>query len=381
MVPRPLVIMGISEALDALPVTLLTGPRQCGKTTIAREICGTRGGTYYYLEDPETPLQPESAKLVLKEKTGLVVIDEVQRQPSLFPLLRVLADRPHNKARFLLLGSASLALVRGASETLAGRIAYVEMGGFSLFEVGVAAQDDLWTRGGFPRSTLAETDALSLLWRKQFVQSFLERDIPQLGIRVPAIALRRFWTMVAHLHGQIWNAALLARSLGTKEDTARHYLDIVTGAFMVRQLPPWFENTRKRLVKAPKVYVRDTGVLHALLGLGDKAALQAHPKLGFSWEGFAIEQILSLSCGQSAAYFYKTHGGTELDLLLVRGKDRIGFEFKYEDSPRTQKAMHVVLEDLRLDKLWVVTPGEERHPLTSHIEVIPLAQCLRELAT
>ena len=360
-------------------MTLLLGPRQCGKTTVARAVWGMEGGTYFDLEDPETPLRPEIAKAVLGDLRGLVVIDEIQRQPELFPLLRVLSDRKSSPAKFLLLGSASLDLVRGVSESLAGRVAYVDMGGFDLHEVGVSAQDRLWLRGGFPRSFLADADGLSSEWRSNFIRSFLERDIPQLGIRIPAQTLRRFWIMVAHYHGQVWNAAELARGLGTKEDTARRYLDILSGAFLVRQLPPWFENVGKRLVKAPKVYVSDSGILHALLGLKDKMQILSHPKLGFSWEGFVLEQIIRLAGAERDAYFYKTHGGAELDLLLIRNGKRFGFEVKYEDAPRLSKSMHIVAADLKIEKLWVVYPGETAFPLAERVEALPLSQCMDAL--
>jgi len=361
--------------LSQYPVTLLLGPRQCGKTTLARDIFAARGGAYFDLEDPECPLKSEIAKQVLKDLRGLVVIDEFQRQPGLFPLLRVLADRPENPSQFLVLGSASFDLVRGISETLAGRAAFVEMAGFDLSEVGVQHSTALWIRGGFPRAFLAGDDDASLGWRQNFIQSFLERDIPQLGIRIAAQSLRRFWVMLAHLQGQIWNAADLARSLGSKEDTARRYMDVLAGAFMVRQLSPWFENVGKRLVKAPKVYIRDSGILHALLGLRDLTQVQSNPKLGGSWEGFALEQVIRLAGAERESYFYKTYAGAELDLLVMRGGKRYGFEFKYADAPGTSKSMHNVMADLKLDRLWVVYPGEGRYPLNDRMEALPLAKC------
>jgi hypothetical protein len=372
MIQRPALIAHVQHALQQFPVTLILGPRQCGKTTLARMVHAEAGGTYFDLEDPETPLQPQRAKLVLQDLRDLVVIDEFQHQPALFPLLRVLADRRPLPARFLVLGSASPALVQGVSESLAGRVAYVHMSGFTLEEVGVEQMPQLWIRGGFPEAFLAADDEASDAWRRHFMQTFLERDIPQLGLRIPAQALRRFWTMVAHFHGQVWNAAELARSLGTKEDTARRYLDILCGAFMVRQLPPWFENLGKRLVKAPKVYLRDSGLLHTLLGVRDHLQVQSHPKLGFSWEGFALEQIIQMADAEREAFFYRTHAGAELDLLLVRNGKRYGFEFKYEDAPRSTKSMHVVTNDLKLAKLWVVYPGGQTAPLHEGMEVVPL---------
>jgi predicted AAA+ superfamily ATPase len=374
-IDRPVIVKRIHDALAEYPVTLLLGPRQCGKTTIARAFHKANGGAYFDLEDPETPLKPEIAKQVMKELKGLIVIDEFQRQPELFPLVRVLVDREDNPARFLILGSASTELVRGVSESLAGRVAYVDMSGFSMDEVGDDGSDNLWVRGGFPNAFLAKNDDQSYQWRLNFIASFLERDIPQLGIRVPAYALRRFWVMVAHHHGNIWNAAELGRAMGTKEDTARKYLDIMSGSYMVRQLPPWFSNTGKRLVKAPKIFIRDSGMLHALLGLKDRMQIHSHPKLGFSWEGFAIEQILLITGAEKDAYFYKTHGGAELDLLIMRGGKQYGFEFKYSDAPKATKAMHVVFNDLNLEKLWVLYPGEKSYPLAEGIDVVPLKSC------
>lgn len=354
------------------PVTLLLGPRQCGKTTIARQISRQDGGAYFDLEDPRTPLQADIAPLTLSELQGLIVIDEFQRQPRLFELVRVLADRRPLPARFLILGSASPDLVRGVSESLAGRVAYVDMTGFSLPEVGADRVVELWLRGGFPSAFLARDEEQSYQWRLNFIQSFLERDIPQLGLRIPSTALRRFWTMLAHVHGHHWNASDLARSMGVKEDTTRRYLDILTGAFMIRQLLPWFENTGKRLVKAPKVYFRDSGLLHALLGLETLVEVQSHPKLGLSWEGFALEEAIRLTGADRDAWFYKTHGGSELDLLLLRNGKRFGLECKYAAAPRATRSMHGVMTDLRLDQLWVVYPGENSYRLSERIRVVPL---------
>ena len=368
-------LQSIQSALSRYPVVLLLGPRQCGKTTLAHDIYQVRGGAYFDLEDPECPLQPGIAKQVLKHLEGLVVIDEFQRQPELLPLLRVLADRPGNPACFLVLGSASFDLIRGISETLAGRAAFIELGGFNLTETAGDQSPALWLRGGFPRSYLSESDAASIDWRQHFIQSFLERDIPLLGIRIPSHALRRFWIMLAHHHGQVWNSADLARAMGTKEDTARRYLDVLTGSFMVRQLSPWFENVGKRLVKAPKIYLRDSGILHALLGLKNVNQVHSHPKLGYSWEGYAMEQVISLAEAERDVFYYRTHGGAELDLMLMRGGKRYGFEFKYSDAPGTTKSMHIVGKDLKLDRLWVVYPGESRYQMTDRIEALPLQDC------
>ena len=373
ILPRKELYQAIMSAVNRAPVTLLLGARQCGKTTIAREIHRIHGGAFFDLEDPETPLRPDIAKTVLRDLTGLIIIDEFQRQPELFPILRVLADRNPNPSKFLVLGSSSLDLVRGISESLAGRVAYVNIGGLTLDETGPGTVNGLWLRGGFPRSFLAESEESSFAWRNDFIQSFLERDIPQFGIRIPSDTLRRFWMMTAHVHGQIWNAADLARSLGVKEDTARKYLDILSGAFMIRQILPWYENIGKRLVKSPKVYIRDSGILHALLGVRSIQPLYSHPKLGLSWEGFAMEQIIRTLAADREVFFYKAYSGAELDLLLIREGKRHGFEFKYMDAPRMTRTMHTVLRDLSLEKLFVVYPGALRYPMAEKIEAVPLS--------
>lgn len=371
MVPRPNVLGKIDSALTIHPIAALLGPRQCGKTTIARMIAEREPSTYFDLENP-VDLRRLSAPLsVLQALDGLIIVDEVQRRPDLFELLRVLVDRPENRARFLLLGSASPHLVKGVSESLAGRIGFIDMSGFDLTEVGAQERNRLWLRGGFPRSFLAADDFTSMVWREDFVRTFLERDIPQLGITIPAETLRRFWTMVAHYHGQVWNAAQFARSLGASESTARRYLDILSGAYMVRILPPWFENIRKRQVKAPKIYIRDSGILHTLLQLRTLSDVQSHPKLGASWEGFALEQVVELLDTRDA-YYWATHGGAELDLLVRVGGKHYGFEFKYADAPGASRSMHVALDDLSLERLWVVYPGKQEYALDEKISVIPL---------
>ncbi|MBW2706283.1 MAG: ATP-binding protein [Deltaproteobacteria bacterium] len=352
-------------------IVALLGPRQCGKTTLARMIEEQEPCTYFDLENPVDTRRLSAPMSVLEKLSGLVVIDEVQRRPDLFELLRVLVDRPQNPARFLLLGSASPQLVKGVSESLAGRIGFVDLAGFDLSEVGNEQRDRLWIRGGFPRSFLATEDAASVEWREDFIRTFLERDIPQLGITIPAETLRRFWTMVAHSHGQVWNAAEFARSLGTSEVTARRYLDILAGAFMVRVLPPWFENISKRQVKAPKIYIRDSGILHSLLQSHTLANLQGHPKIGASWEGFAIEHAIGFFRTRDA-YFWATHAGAELDLLVLVEGRRYGFEFKYADAPGRSRSMHIALQDLHLDHLWVIYPGQQEYALDDHITVIPL---------
>jgi hypothetical protein len=311
MIPRPQPIHQIENSFQIHPVTALLGPRQCGKTTLARLVATQEPSTYFDLENP-VDVQRLSAPLqALKNLSGLVIIDEVQRKPELFELLRVLVDRSGQNARFLLLGSASPHLVKGVSESLAGRIGFVDLAGLQLWEVGVQHRDQLWVRGGLPRAFLAASESESIQWREGFVRMFLERDIPQLGITIASETLRRFWTMVAHYHGQVWNAAEFARSIGTAENTARRYLDILAGAYMVRVLPPWFENLKKRQVKAPKIYIRDSGLFHSLLQISDLAALQGHPKIGASWEGFALEHVIHMFRTRDA-YFWATHAGAEL---------------------------------------------------------------------
>jgi len=339
-------------------------------------IAQQRPSVYFDLENPIDARRLETPMRTLDKLKNLVIVDEVQRKPELFELLRVLVDRPDNPARFLLLGSASPYLVKGVSESLAGRIGFTDLSGFDLTEIGAGQHERLWLRGGFPRAYLADDDPASMLWRDDFIRTFLERDIPQLGITIPAETLRRFWTMIAHYHGQIWNAATFARSLGTSENTARRYLDILAGAYMIRVLPPWFENIRKRQVKAPKVYIRDSGILHALLQLQTQADLQGHPKLGSSWEGFAIEQIIC-ALETRDTYFWATHAGAELNLLIMAQGKRFGFELKYADAPARQRSMLIALEDLHLDHLWVVYPGDQSYDLDHRITVIPVADLTR----
>jgi hypothetical protein len=371
MILREEAIARIDRAFRVHPAVSLLGPRQCGKTTLARMIAGREANTFFDLENPVDKRRLSVPLRALEGLSGLVVIDEVQRQPGLFELLRVLIDRPHNAARFLLLGSASPGLIRGVSESLAGRIGFVDLSGFNLFEIGPDHWIRLWTRGGFPRSYLAGNVTESLLWREDFIRTFLERDIPQFGITIPAETLRRFWTMIAHYHGQVWNAADFARSLGTSENTSRRYLDILAGAYVVRILPPWFENIGKRQVKSPKIYIRDSGILHALLGLRVEADIQSHPKLGSSWEGFALEQVISLLESRDV-YFWGTHSGAELDLLVFSGGKRYGFEFKYADAPERTRSMLSAMNDLSLKHLWVVYPGKDEYPLDETITVLPV---------
>lgn len=371
IVPRPRALDRITNAFRTHPIAALLGPRQCGKTTLARVIAEREPSIYFDLENPVDIRRLSAPMRALEELSGLVVIDEIQRRPDLFELLRVLVDRPESHTRFLILGSASPNLVKGVSESLAGRVGFIDLTGFDLAEVGAEKCGQLWLRGGFPRSFLAVGDSASMAWRDDFVRTFLERDIPQLGISIPAETLRRFWTMIAHYHGQVWNAAQFARSLSTSENTARRYLDILTGAYMIRVLPPWFENLRKRQVKAPKIYIRDSGLLHALLQLNTVTDLQSHPKLGASWEGFALEQVIA-ALESRDTYFWATYAGAELDLLVRVAGKHYGFEFKYADAPGTSRSMHVAIQDLGLEHLWVMYPGRQEYSLDDKISVIPI---------
>lgn len=332
--------------------------------------------TIFDLENPIDIQRLSAPMQALKDLDGLVIIDEIQRKPELFELLRVLADRPGNKARYLLLGSASPHLIKGVSESLAGRIGFVDLGGFQLWEVGVRHRDRLWLRGGFPIAYLADSNSDSTYWRENFMRTFLERDIPQLGINIPSEILRRFWTMVAHYHGQVWNAAEFARSLGTAENTARRYLDILAGAYMVRVLPPWFENLKKRQVKAPKIYIRDSGLFHSLQRIPTMADLQGHPKIGASWEGLALEHVIGLLRTRDF-YFWATHAGAELDLMVTISGKRYGFEFKYADAPGKSRSMKIAINDLELEHLWVIYPGDQQYSLDEKITAIPLEGIVR----
>ena len=373
IIDRPAARDRVHEAFCVHPVVALTGPRQCGKTTLARMIAAAdpQRSTFFDLESVVDRRRLQAPERTLASLTGLVVIDEIQRAPALFETLRVLADRPDGQARFLVLGSASPTLIADVSESLAGRVGIVNLGGFDLSEVDPGSWRTLWLRGGFPRAYLAPHDRASAVWRRSFVQTFLERDIPQLGITVPAETLRRFWTMLAHYHGQVWNAAEFARALGSSEGTARRYLDILSGAFMVRALPPWFANIRKRQVRSPRIYVRDTGLLHSLLTVDTGDEVAGHPKVGASFEGFAVEQIVG-TFAASGVYFWATHGGAELDLFVMRGGKRYGFECKLADAPGTTRSMRAALNDLELEHLWVVYPGDEAYPLDDRISVLPI---------
>ena len=351
----------------------LVGPRQSGKTTLARQLVSPDALNYFDLEDLTSLSRLEEPMTALRDLRGLVVIDEIQRRPDLFPVLRVLCDRDPLPVHFLILGSASPDLVRASSESLAGRVETISISGFSLAEVGVDAFAQHWLRGGFPLSYLAATEADSIAWRKNFIQMFLERDLPQLGVRVPSVTLLRFWTMLAHYHGQIWNTAELARSLGVSEPTTRHYLDILEGVFMVRVLQPWHANIKKRQVKSPKVYFHDSGLLHYLLGIRSNQDLQTHPKSGASWEGYAIEEILKV-VAPDEAYYWATHNGAELDLLLLKDGRRIGVECKRIDGPRLTPSMRTALEDLELDRIFVIYPGNLSFPIADQVTALPISE-------
>ncbi|MEK7857995.1 MAG: ATP-binding protein [Elusimicrobiota bacterium] len=376
MIARHRHLQTVRSLLSRNPVVAILGARQVGKTTLARQ---TRSGpgpiSWFDLEDPAHLGRLADPMLALRGLRGLVVIDEVQRLPGLFPVLRVLADRPGRVARFLLLGSASPDLKRQGSESLAGRIAHHILPPLGLDEVGQASWQRLWIRGGFPRAFLARSEAASVEWRREFISAFLERDLPQLGFGLPARTMHRFWTMLAHYHGQIWNASEFARSFGVADTTVRNYLDALSATFLVRQLQPWHENLAKRQVKSPKVYLLDSGLLHSLLGIESKASLESHPRLGASWEGFALETVIrTLGARPEECYFWATHAGAELDLLIVKGGKRFGFEFKRSEAPTLTPSMKIALKDLKLDRLDVIHAGQEGFPLGERVRAIPLGQ-------
>lgn len=382
MIARTDLASRVRSALRGNPIVTLLGPRQCGKTTLARGIAAARSAEWFDLQDPVSRRRLAEPMTALSPLRGLVVIDEAQLLPELLPVLRVLSDRRPTRARFLLLGSAAPEIVRGASESLAGRAAFIDMGGFELAEVGAPALRKLWLRGGLPRAFLARSEAASFAWRDDFIRTFLERDVRELGIGIPAEALRRLWSMVAHYHGQVWNASEIGRSLGEAHTTVKRHVDLLTGAMVLRQLQPWHENLGKRQVKSPKVYVRDTGLLHALMGVATFRELEGNPRLGASWEGFVVESVLRV-IGDRRAYFWATQAGAELDLMLtIRGR-RYGIEVKYADAPSVTRSMHVALSDLGLERLWVAHPGSARYALGERIEaigVVELAAMLRRMS-
>lgn len=372
MINRPDVLSQITAALVQSRVVALIGPRQCGKTTLARKFVPPDSVNYFDLEDPLSLARLSQPMTALQDLTGTVVIDEVQRFPGLFPVLRVLADRTPLPAKFLILGSASPDLLRQSSESLAGRISIVTMSGFCLKEVGTQAQNSLWRRGGFPLSYTAPSEEASLAWRKDFITTFLERDVPQFGINIPATTLLRFWSMLAHYHGQIWNKAEIAKATAISERSAGRYVDLLQDLFMVRLLQPWFSNLAKRQVKSPKLYIRDTGMLHTLLNIRTEQELYNHPRSGASWEGFAIEETLK-AVRPEEAYFWAKHSGAELDLLMIKDGKRIGVECKRMDAPTMTPSMHSALAELDLNRLVVIYPGNKKYPLSTKVSVLPVS--------
>ena len=382
MIERHRHLHALEGYLKRHPVVAILGARQVGKTTLARQLVVRLSlpSTVFDLEDPDDLARLSEPMLALRELRGLVVLDEIQRRPDLFPMLRVLADRPGTPARFLVLGSASPELLKQSSESLAGRVLYHRLEGLALDEVGLEQRDRLWLRGGFPRSFLAESTQASAEWRRELVRTFLERDLPELGVTIPSATLHRFWTMLAHYHGQIWNGSELARAFGVAHSTVRRYLDIFTSALVLRQLQPWFENLKKRQVKSPKVYVADSGILHSLLNLDTRDDLLRHPKVGASWEGFALAEILvRLGARREECFFWATHSGAELDLLVVRGNRRLGFEVKRTSAPSVTRSMHSALSDLELERLDVVHAGEQTYPLAERTRAVALARLEQDL--
>lgn len=382
MIDRPGALRRLQQLLSRHPVVAILGARQVGKTTLARAFAKSQGkpATFFDLERDQDVARLADPELALRGLRGIVVLDEIQRRPELFPALRVLADRARKPARFLVLGSASPDLLRQSSESLAGRIAHLELPGLALDEVGAERHDRLWLRGGFPRAFTARSEADSREWRGEFVRTFLERDIGQMGIGIPPRTLHRFWSMLAHYHGQTWNASEFARAFGVSSHTTREYLEALEGTFMVRSLPPWFANISKRQVKSPKVYVRDSGILHTLLDVPDKRALEGHPKIGASWEGFLLEQVIArLGARREQCFYWATHTGAELDLLVTDGKRRLGFEFKRTSAPKVTPSMRSALTDLELTSLDVIHAGTDTFPLSPEIRAVAADDLLDEI--
>jgi predicted AAA+ superfamily ATPase len=378
MIPRTDYVKRVHEALRRNPVAAIIGPRQCGKTTLARQVASQGQHVWFDLEDSVDVRRLEQPRMVLSQLSGLIVIDEIQRMPELFPLLRVLVDGLGQRQKFLILGSASLGLVARTAESLAGRVEFVEMSGFDIGETGIDSSEKLWVRGSFPRSFLARSEVDSVAWRENFVRTFLERDLAVLEVGVTSVVMRRFWTMLAHYHGQVWNAAEIARAMGVTGKTVARYLDVLEATFMIRRLQPWFENVGKRLVKSPKIYIRDSGLLHRLLGIDDRHSLFGHPKVGASWEGFAMEQVLRYAEGEP--FFWATHNGAEIDLVLTRREPPLGFEFKRADAPGATRSMHTALRELKLGHLYVVHPGNVEYPLAEKVTALPLPKLVEQLA-
>jgi predicted AAA+ superfamily ATPase len=382
MIDRGLHARQITGLLKRFPVVAILGARQVGKTTLAASIAPTLSNriSRFDLENPSDLARLADPMLALQEPKGLVVLDEVQRRPELFPVLRVLADRKPVRTRFLVLGSAAPDLLRQSSESLAGRIAYYELPGLAVREVGFEHSDRLWVRGGFPKAFLARSDRESMEWRQAFIRTFLERDLPALGVNIAADTMRRFWSMLAHHHAQLWNASEIGRSFGVADTTVRNYLDKLTDALVVRQLKPWHENLGKRQVKSPKIFIRDSGLLHALLNLPTKRDIEGHPKLGASWEGFIIDQLVQqLGVSPEETYHWRTHQGAELDLLVVRGGLRLGFEVKRTVAPTLTPSMRLAMHDLKLKSLTVVHAGDQTFPLSEQVQAVAFRDVLNAI--
>lgn len=378
MIKREQYQQRITAALKRSPIVAILGPRQSGKTTLARAISKLYESTYFDLESQPDLRRLENPEMLFDSLQGLIVIDEIQTKPQLFPALRVIVDKPDNKCKFLILGSASPQITQSASESLAGRVEFVDLAGFHLDELPDNPIEPLWLRGGFPRSFLAKTNEDSTAWREGFIRTFLQRDIPQLGIPIPAPAMRRFWTMLAHFHGQTWNAAKIASAMGINNKTVRTWLDILTQTYMIRQLQPWHENISKRQVKSPKIYFTDSGILHSLLEIEDLHALKGHPQVGASWEGFAMEQILR-SLRPAQPYFWSTYSGAELDLFFIRNAKRYGVEFKFSEAPDKTRSMTIACQTLNLDKLLVVYPGKHTFPFDETVSACPIHEAVKLL--
>lgn len=381
MLIRNKYLQSIHSSLRQFPIVALLGPRQCGKTTLAREVANTQTAArlsrlnYFDLEDSEDLARLEDPKLALSSLSGLVVIDEIQRMPGLFKTLRVLADRQDSTTKFLILGSASRDLIQQSSESLAGRVCYVEITPFQMAELPSSDNSCLWLRGGFPKSFYASSEQESWIWRNEYIRTYLEQDLPNLGVRIPPMHIRRFWMMLSHFHGQIFNASQLASSLDISDHTVKRYLDILTGTFMVRQLQPWFENTKKRQIKSPKIYFRDSGIFHFLQGIQNHESLLTNPKLGASWEGFALEQVIyKLRATPEEAYFWGVHGAGELDLLIVKGGKRIGFEIKHTSSPTLTHSIKSAIDELNLDQFFVIFNGSKKFQMADKVVACPLPE-------
>ena len=375
-IQRDAYLSKINGLIKDNPVVCLIGPRQVGKTTLARQVAEVfPHAVFFDLENPTHLARLSDPYLALQSLSGLIVIDEIQHQPDLFKVLRVLVDEPKQNRQFLVLGSASPQLLKQTSESLAGRIAYLEIEGFSLQEVGTDCLEKLWLRGGFPRAYLARNEQVSVEWRQNFIRTFLERDLPQLGINIPAITMRRFWMMLAHYHGQTWNASEFSRAFGMSDKTVRYYLDILSSTFVIKQLAPWWENISKRQIKAPKIYINDCGLLHSLLGLESQEALECHPKVGASWEGFALNALITqLNAIPEETFYWSTYSGAEIDLVIIRGNERLGFEFKRTMSPQLTKSLKNAYIDLNLTQAYIIYPGQEIFPLANNIFAVGLSQ-------